>query len=87
MLVAGTPPPNTGAGSSKMAVGWPFCTAATKLSISCGPSDEGCTANSTSNFSVIGLVGSTLTTSYCFFNSSMIGQPGVADMVCMLKLP
>ena len=74
MLVPGTLPASTGKGSSKIAVGWPFSTAATKLSISSGPSDEGCTANSTSYFSVIGLAGLTCTTSYCFSNSSMIGQ-------------
>ena len=46
-----------GNGSSKMAVGWPLPTAAMKLSICSGPSDDGCTASSTSYFSVIGCVG------------------------------
>ena len=63
-----------GKGSSKIAVGWPFSTAVTKLFISSGPSDEGCTAKSTSYFSVIGCAGLTCTTSYCFCNSSMIVQ-------------
>ncbi len=74
-------PPAAGKGSSKIAVGWPFSTAATKLSISAGPNDDGCTASNTSYFSVIGLVGSTFTTSYCLSSSSMIGQSGLGDMV------
>ena len=86
-LVAGTLPANIGHGSSKMAAGWPSATSFTKRSISAAPSDDGCTANRTSNFSVIGLAGSTFTTSYCFSNSSMIGHSGIDDMFCMLKPP
>ncbi len=46
--VPGTLVISTGRGSSKIAVGWPAFTAATKLGICSGPSDEGCTASSTS---------------------------------------
>ena len=81
--VPGTSGRCQGNGSSKIAVGWPLFTAATKLSICSGAQRRGCTASSTSYFSVIGLVGSTCTTSYCFFNSSMISSLRAGVMVCM----
>jgi hypothetical protein len=61
-----------------MATGWPAFTAATKLTICSGPSDEGCTARSTSKLSVMGAEASTCTTSYCFSSSSTSGCRGRA---------
>ena len=76
-LVAGTPWANSGNGSSKMAVGCPRRTTSMKLFICSWPNDEGCTANNASYVSVIGALGLTCTTSYCFFNSSISGSSGV----------
>src|SRR6266404_5121898 len=59
-----SPPGGNGNGSSKIAVGCPLFTAATKFVIASGDSEEGCTASSTSYLSLIGFDASTSTTSY-----------------------
>ena len=85
--VPGTPCIITGSGSSKIATGWPACTAATKWPICSGPSDEGCTASSTSKVSMIGVEASTCTTSYCFSNSSTSACRGRCWPLVMSKPP
>ena len=85
--VPGTPCIITGSGSSKIATGCPAFTAATKLAICSGPSDDGCTARRTSKVSVIGAVASTWTTSYCFSSSSTSGCRGRCWPPIMSKPP
>ena len=80
MLVAATWH-QSGAGSSKIAVGMPPRTAAMKLPISAGPRLDGCTAKRALKLPVIGRLGSTRTNSYCFDRSSMIGQLGFVPIV------